>query len=265
MILITCLILFIFSAIKLTRIFLEYKQGTDIYNNIGDEVLNEDPHTITIVGEDGNDRHDIQVDFSYDHDALKAINPDGVGYLYIPAVDIRLPIAHTNNNYYYLKHAFDKTQNSGGTPFIDYRIVDGLNASNVIIYGHNMSNGGMFHNLKKYSDVNFYNKNNNKSIYIYTEDIIKEYYIFAYYITPATSDTYTYNFSSTELLQEYAGKMKAKSAYETGVDVSNATQVLTLSTCVSSYNNDRIIVQAVLVGTASTSGNTDNSENVENN
>lgn len=249
-ILIVAAALFIFSAVKLILIFLEYKEGADIYKAIDSEVINEDSQTVVIVGDNDDDRHEIAVDFTYDHEALKAINPDGVGYLYIPSVDIRLPIVKPTNNWYYLTHAFDKTENSGGAPFIDYRINGGLDATNLIIYGHNMSNGGMFHNLSKYSDSEFYKKDNNNMIYIYSENTIREYKIFAYYITPSGSDTYSFNFSNTSGLREYAQKMKAKSAYETGVDVSNATQVLTLSTCVSSYTDKRIIIQAVLTGTA---------------
>ena len=50
-------------------------------------------------------------------------------------------------------------------------------------------------------------------------------------------------------MREYAQQMKDKSIYDTGVDVSNATQVVTLSTC-SSNGSMRLIVHGVYTGEA---------------
>ena len=138
-ILIICACVFVFAAVRLVSILLEYKKGNDIYDNIEGNVLDDTPVNITI----GEDNQDVTIPFVYNHQALLDINPDGLGFLYVPSVDIRLPIAQTTDNDFYLTHTFDKTYNRNGCLFVDYRIIEGLNASHVFIYGHYMGSGAM--------------------------------------------------------------------------------------------------------------------------
>lgn len=234
---------FCFSLVMLVRIFLDYKKGDDIYNNIQDSVLdNNYPSEITMA--DGNEN--VSVPFRYNHQELLSINPQGVGYLYIPSIELCLPIVHPSDNDFYLTHTFDKTENKNGCLFEDCNIKEGLSASHVIIYGHNMKNGSMFGKLMNYKDSSFYSTEGNDMIYIYTEDKLKMYRIFSAYISEPVSDTYTYNFPTLSSMQDYAAKMKAKSNYETNVSVNDASQVLTLSTCTSD-GSKRFIVHAVYV------------------
>ena len=86
--------------------------------------------------------------------------------------------------------------------------------------------------------------------YIEFKNVIKEYKIFSCYISEAISDTYTFNFPTLESMRDYAVNMKAKSMYDTGVDVSTATQVITLSTCTND-GEQRFIVHGMYVGEAS--------------
>lgn len=93
-ILIICACVFVFAAVRLVSILLEYKKGNDIYDNIEGNVLDDTPVNITI----GEDNQDVTIPFVYNHQALLDINPDGLGFLYVPSVDIRLPIAQTTDN-----------------------------------------------------------------------------------------------------------------------------------------------------------------------
>lgn len=235
---------FCYSAFMLINIFLEYKKGNDIYNHIQSEVLNEDS-TVNVSFPDG----DVEIPFKYDHDALLSINPEGLGYIYMPSVDMRLPIVQSTDNDYYLTHTFDKSYNRNGCLFEDFRIDGGLAASNVIIYGHNMNNGSMFGMLHKYQSAQFYNTEGNDLFYIYTENKIMKYRIFSVYICDPVSDTYTFNFSSLPSLRQYAADMKALSMYQTDVDVTESTQVVTLSTCTAN-GDQRLIVHGVYVDEA---------------
>lgn len=233
---------FIFAAYNLISILLEYKKGNDIYDNIGDTVLDDTPVNISI-GDDA----EITIPFKYDHQALLDINSDGLGFLYIPSLDTRLPIAQTTDNDFYLTHTFDKTYNSNGCVFEDYRITDKLNANHIILYGHSMNSGAMFGTLHKYKSSYFYNYDGNDVFNIYTEDIIKEYKIFTAYVSEPISDTYTFNFISLDGLRSYANRMKALSLYDTGVNVDKATQVVTLSTCTNN-GKQRFIISGMYVG-----------------
>ncbi len=243
-VLIICACIFIFAAVKLVSILLEYKKGNDIYNNIEGDVLEDTPVNITI---DEEEPDEITIPFVYNHQALLDINSDGLGFLYVPSVDIRLPIAQTTDNDFYLTHTFDKTYNCNGCLFVDYRIKDKLKATHVLIYGHNMNSGAMFGSLSRYQNPGFYQTEGNDVFYIYTEDVIRKYKIFTVYVTDPISDTFTFNFSNLAGLREYAKNVQAESLYNTGVDVSNTTQVVTFSTCTNN-SKQRLIVSGTFVG-----------------
>lgn len=250
-ILVVAACVFVFAAYNLIDILLEYKKGTDTYASIDNDVLTDGDQTITITDENGQETT-VSIPFVYDEAALKAINSYAIGYIYIPSIDIRLPMVQYTDNDYYLHHLIDGTYNSSGCLFEDYRITDGINSSNVIIYGHNMKNGSMFGLLKYYKSSSYYFTGDNNKIYIYTGNEVREYTIFSCYVSDPISDTYTYNFSDVATMRKWAERMKSQSLYDTGVDISNSTQVITLSTCTND-GEDRFIVHATLTGTATIS------------
>lgn len=234
-------IVFLYSGFMLVKIYLEYKQGDDIYKSIASSVIKPIQKNIS------DSEEDSQLPFKYDHQALLNINSEGVGYLYIPCIDnLLLPIVQGTDNDYYLTHTFNRTYNGAGALFEDYRITNGLAASHVIIYGHNMKNGSMFAGLSKYLTPSFYKTQGNDIFYIYTENKLKEYKIFSAYISEPISDTYNFNFSSISALRDYAESMKQLSGFNTGVDVSKTSQIVTLSTCTPD-GEQRIIVQGSFV------------------
>ena len=84
-------------------------------------------------------------------------NSDCIGWICIPNTNINYPVMHTPNEpQKYLRLNFDKKYSSSGVPFLDYRC---NKETNLIIYGHNMKNGTMFSDLKKYLDNSFLNAN----------------------------------------------------------------------------------------------------------
>lgn len=249
-IMVVAAVVFLYSAFMLTRIFLDYKKGTDIYKSISGDVLT--PENATYAPDDSNADNEMTgatvatVPFKYDHQALLDINSDGIGYIDIPSVSVQLPIVQGSDNDYYLTHTFNKVSNGAGALFEDSQITGGMSATHVIIYGHNMRNGSMFAELKKYLTPSFYQTPGNDVFYIYSGKQLLKYKIFAAYISEPISSTYTFNFSTLSALREYAQSMKELSAYNTGVDVSKATQLITLSTCTGD-GEKRIIVQATLI------------------
>ena len=59
----------------------------------------------------------INVDFN----ELLSKNKDSVGWIQVNGTNINYPIVQTSDNDYYLTHAFDKSWNSAGWVFMDYR------------------------------------------------------------------------------------------------------------------------------------------------
>ncbi len=92
--------------------------------------------------------HDIQ--------ALIAENSDCIGWLSIDGTNICYPVMHTPSDpQKYLRRNFYGKYSQSGVPFLDGRC--DLQSSNLIIYGHNMRNGTMFSDLKRYMDRDFLN------------------------------------------------------------------------------------------------------------
>lgn len=88
--------------------------------------------------------------------ALIAENADCIGWLSIDGTNISYPVMHTPSDpQKYLRRNFYGKYSQSGVPFLDGRC--DLQSTNLIIYGHNMRNGTMFSNLKKYVDRDFLN------------------------------------------------------------------------------------------------------------
>ena len=88
--------------------------------------------------------------------ALITENADCIGWLSIDGTNISYPVMHTPSDpQKYLRRNFYGKYSQSGVPFLDGRC--DLQSSNLIIYGHNMRNGTMFSDLKKYVDREFLN------------------------------------------------------------------------------------------------------------
>ena len=81
----------------------------------------------------------------------------------------------------------------------------------------------------------------------YTQDKIKEYQIFSVYLTDPVSDTFTFNFPDIASMRQYAMQRKELTMYETTGDVSEATQIITLSTCADNLTK-RLIIHGSYIG-----------------
>jgi len=95
-------------------------------------------------------------DLSFNWDALRAMNPDIVGWIIIPGTNINYPIVQGQDNQHYLYHLFDSTSSGTGAIFADYQNVPTLDGENNIIYGHNMLDGSMFSDIYLYSHQDFF-------------------------------------------------------------------------------------------------------------
>lgn len=236
---------FVFSAIMLIITFFKYKNGRDIYTNISNQVIKPNPNRPSGTASDD----DEEEAFLYNHNALIGINRDAVGYLVMPGIDVQLPIVfRAGDNDYYLDHAFNGAESMFGTLFIDGHIKDGFKSSHVLIHGHNMYDGSMFAGLAKYRNEDFARDGENSIVYIYSEDKCYTYRVFSVHQVDPYDKAFTINFGSPSTMRDYASIMKQESMYDFGVPITNANQVITLSTCTSDSKH-RFIVHCVLTAT----------------
>lgn len=101
-----------------------------------------------------------------DFDGLRAINGDIVAWIQIPGIGMDYPVVQGKDNDHYLHYTFDGKANKAGSIFLDYRNQADFTDSKVILYGHNMKDGSMFSNLKKYWDSDFRKKQGRVVIFL---------------------------------------------------------------------------------------------------
>lgn len=179
------------------------------------------------------------------------MNQDMYGWISIDGLDLSYPVMYTpEDEEYYLRRGFDRTSNRSGVPFIDGDCHPGC--GNLIIYGHNMTNGTMFSQLMKYAQEDFWKEHPEIRFDTLTEEgryeIIGTFYSRVYYLNESSVFRY-YDYTDLrdpDVFQEYVDQVKASALYETGVEASYGDELITLSTC--SYDNrienERFVVVA---------------------
>lgn len=113
-----------------------------------------------------------------DLSGLFAENHECIGWLCIPNTTVNYPVMYTPNApQKYLRRNFYGEYSQSGVPFLDYRCSP--DSGDLLIYGHNMKNGTMFSDLKKYLDADFLSSHQTielqiaNSLYRYTVTEIK--------------------------------------------------------------------------------------------
>lgn len=246
LLLLLCIIIFCFAAWKLWGYYKNYHGGRKEYEQLREYV--KDNTESKKKSDKGPDRCPIQVDF----DQLTKVNPDVKGWIYIKGTGINYPIVQTKDNTTYLNRTFEGTDSFIGAIFLDAGCEPDFSSENSIVYGHNLKNGQMFGMLKKHYDI-AYNSDadykDHEKIWIITPEEEIEYKVFAAREIDVVedADVYTISFASEEGYTSYLKDAVAKSQYNLGTKTSSEDDILTLSTCTSSSENGRFIVQATQI------------------
>lgn len=189
--------------------------------------------------EDGNK---INVDFA----ALKAQNPDTVGYIKVNGTSIDYVVVKAADNEFYLNHDFNKNYNSAGWIFADYRNKFDTTDKNIVIYGHNMRDGSMFGTLKYILKSEWQEDSNNREVTLVTEQGQYKYQVFSVYSRDAEEYYINTEFNNIDEYTNFINEMKSRSYYDFGVEVNSNDKILTLSSCIG-YGSERVILHAKLI------------------
>lgn len=185
---------------------------------------------MNIESTDNNDES-IPIDYGkIISDVREKYNNDDVkGILEIENTDYIVPVMQSNDNDYYLNHDAYGNDNYMGSIYLDYRVsID--SSRKLLIYGHNSSNIDMpFKILEEFYDKDYYD--NHKYVWITTSTAKKKYEIFSIYVETKDFSYMNVNFASDKDYLEHITKLKEKSMYDTGVEVSSEDEVLILQTC----------------------------------
>ncbi len=175
---------------------------------------------------------------------LKEQNKDTIGWIEVKGTNVNYPFVQTSDNEYYLTHSFNKTNNSAGWVFMDYRNNIKNLDKNTIIYAHGRYDNTMFGTLKNMFSKKWLNNKNNYLINISTDSSNTMWQIFSMYKINTTSEYLKVNFTESDF-NNYINLIKNRSEYNFDTSVNTNDKILTLSTC---YNNDiKIVVHAKLI------------------
>lgn len=183
----------------------------------------------------------VDVDFR----KLKDVNDETLAYIKMNNLDVDAPVVQTFDNSFYLTHSFDKSKNSAGWIFGDYRNDwDDLKA-NTIIYGHNRKNYAMFGSLKKVFERKWYENEENHKIYISTESKNMVFQIFSAYTIPTETYYLKNEFESVKEHEEFLDTLTSRSRIDFGIRPTVNDKILTLSTCHTS--DAKTVIHAMLI------------------
>lgn len=182
-----------------------------------------------------------------DFTSLLSKNSDTMAFIKINNTNVNYPVVQTNNNDFYLNHAYDKSYNEAGWIYLDYRNNKDLSLNdNSIIYGHGRINKTVFGSLRNTLNTSWQNNIDNHTISISTPYKNYIYQIFSIYTIKSETYYITTKFSKPYFKEKWIKEMKRRNTSTINTEVSTEDKVLTLSTCLND-DDIRIVVHAKLI------------------
>jgi len=171
-------------------------------------------------------------------------NPDIVAYIAIAGTNIGNFVVQGSDNEHYLSHDAHGNQNINGALFLDYRNSFDFSDQNTIIYGHNMRNQTMFHDLRHFVNQDFFEQN--PMIIVVKDDQTLVYEIFAAFATSVDFYYIQVAFEGPNDFWFLINEISNRSVITTGINPTANDRILILSTCTNVREDTRFVVAARL-------------------
>ena len=175
-----------------------------------------------------------------DFEALQAQYPDVKGWLTIPGTAVDYPVLQSSaeDPEHYLRRNYNHQWRMSGSLFFQYDCTE--NSPNLVIFGHNMTDGTMFAVLKKMADSKY--REVHPTIHLQTKEGVTEYRILKAMTTDTTQLSFNRTqFSGNEDFLSFADSMLVG----TGVVPQEGDRLLTLVTCAYDWEEARTVVVAI--------------------
>ena len=232
-------IVFIICALLLLKIYLPEKSNTAEYKN-----------DISSKTQTGTQMETVLPDNPINFTKLQSTNKDVYAWIKIPDTNIDYAVVQSSadkDDLFYLDHNIDGKYEFAGMIFSQKKNSLDFTDPVTVLYGHNMKNGSMFHDLHKFQDKDFFDKHD--TIYIYAPGHIYTYKVVSAYIYDDRHILNSFDFSQKKELKAYFKSIQNPHSVVCNVrdDVSLSVKdkILTLSTC-TSIDSQRYLVQGVL-------------------
>lgn len=246
----------IFSAFKVIEWFSDNNSTDKVIEKINtdvkvDEII--DNENTEVIDEEPTEPEKVSDYFYYityplinvDFENLLKTNNETVGWINVNNTNINYPFVQGINNTYYLNHSFDKSYNSAGWVFMDYRNNKEMNNRNTILYAHGRIDKTMFGSLYKTQYPAWYQNKSNHVIRISTPSVNMSYQIFSVYKIEEESYYIQTDFTTDDVYLEFLNTIKERSKYDFNVVLGASDKIITLSTCAN--DKERYVVHAKLI------------------
>ena len=229
-----------FSGYKVFTIANEYKKGTDIYEDIAEEVGAAEPL----------EPLHLDTRLTLDWQKLSEKNSDICGWIRCMGTVINYPVVQGSDNDYYLTHLLDGTWNNKGTIFVDMRHPDPFNDFLTIIYGHRMRDKSMFYLLGEYFEpretpyfiehpvMEFYTPDKTYDLEIFGAGVINS-------MDESLYNFYLYDDESKQRYINWIFEHNQLVGYDNRVSVTVEDHIVMMSTCTlrgSANDDNRVVV-----------------------
>lgn len=218
--------IFLFSGWKVVTLGLEYWRSGESYGEL-EAYAAAEGQTWPLV------------DFA----ALGEINPDIVGWIYLPGSQINYPIVWRDNAFY-LDHLFTGEYNSGGCIFLDERCSGDFSDAHSILYGHHMKDGSMFAGILEFRDQGYYDSH--LSAMLVTPEGNFWVHFFSGYVADTRESAWKLEFSG-DAYGAWLDEIAEKSCFRAALVPTAEDRILTLSTCSYGFADARFVLHGVIV------------------
>lgn len=191
-----------------------------------------------------------------DWDALHEENPDIYAWIVVPGTSVDYPVLrHPADDTYYVSHDLDGTGDSAGCIYSERFNKKDFTDFHTVLYGQTRDDQTMFSTLHNFEEPG--SLEGDHYIFVYTEDGILVYRIFAAYEFPAIHLLANFDLTNEYVREQYLKEVFAVDEEDTNtanirhdVEVTADDHIITLSTHVSDPDRDamyRFLVAGVLV------------------
>ena len=192
-----------------------------------------------------------------DFNAIQAENPDVCAWIQMPGIEvIDYPIlqsASEIDDNFYLDHDINGNQKRAGSIYIQKLNHKDFSDPATLIYGHNMLNGTMFGQLKKFRNKTFFE--DNREIFVYTPGHILEYEIISAFIYDDRHIINSFNFDIEDERQKFFNECVNPTSFTKnvvdGAKLDSTDNIIVLSTCTSN-DSERYLVVGKLISDTKT-------------
>ena len=164
---------------------------------------------------------------------LRAVNPDVVGWIYMPLSPIHYPVVKGRRNpMYYLTHNFSGERSIHGAICMDFRHGGALSAYSTFFHGHHMKDWSMFKCIVELANPPFLAEH--PSLYLFLGGRYFEARIFAgvcYWGDEGEKLAERADFQDREDFAGWLAEIQEKSVIETGVPVTPEDRVAAFCAC----------------------------------